>query len=92
METILHVFPFILRFSPNGGHFWPFLAILMIYFIGNPRGSTPVTPTGFLPTKFTYPHVKNSSQLNQRPTANTLVRHPLWQLVSLQQTFSQAKK
>ena len=71
------------------GHFWLFWWPISL---GISRGGTLLTPTGFLPIKFISPHVKNSGQLNQRPTANTPVRHPLWRLMSLQQTFPQAKK
>ena len=49
-------------------------------------------PPDMLPTKFTSPHEKNFGQPNQTPAANTLVRQPIWQLVSLWQTFFQAKK
>ena len=49
------------------GHFWLFWWSISL---GIFHGSTPVTPTSFLPIKFTSPHIKNSGRATRWTCVN----------------------
>ena len=78
METILNVFPFNLRSSPNGGDFWPFLAILMTYFIGILPWGHPSDPHWFSTYKIYIPTCKKfwpgQSETNSQHPGGTPLR------------------